>query len=95
VRWTAGFDEDEEGIVRSGVAGFARRERAAKRGGGLVASLLKQRREKGEGLGGGVLPLEKMGLGPGRRGFVGVGREVADTGLGVSKPSGSAPLLSQ
>jgi hypothetical protein len=52
VRWTAGFDEDEEGIVRFGVAGFARRERAAKRGGGFSGIPIETEEGKGRGIGG-------------------------------------------
>jgi hypothetical protein len=89
VRWTTGFDEDEEGVVRSGAAGFTRRERRGRGGGGSTASLSKQRREKGEGLGALARSrLEKMGLAPDRRGFVGAGREVIDTSLGATKLGG-------
>jgi hypothetical protein len=58
-------------------------------GGGSTASLAKKRREKGEGLGALARSrLEKMGLAPDRRGFVGAGREVIDTSLGAMELGG-------
>jgi hypothetical protein len=64
---------------------FCSKREGREDGGCSSVSLSKQRKEKGEGLGASVhCRLEKMGLGPGRRVFVGAGREVADTGPGTT-----------